>query len=57
MGPAPVAPKVDTAWKGITTATATVGAVAGANAIIQSSVFFLLLPVWAVPVFAATLRL
>src|ERR1700689_3023167 len=55
IGPAISAPVTLKPWNGTLTATATVGSVAGANAIIQSSVSFVrLLPTWAVPVLAAT---
>jgi hypothetical protein len=41
-------------WSGRTTATAMEGLAAGAKAIIQSSVWGVVVPVWAVPVLAAT---
>src|ERR1035437_1787888 len=56
-GPVTVAPVSLTGWLGTTTATATVGSLAGAKAIIQSLVSDAFGPVSAVPVFAATFQL
>src|SRR6202034_3193791 len=54
IGPATSAPVSEVGWRGTSTATATLGSLAGANPIIQSLVLFAPLPVWAVPVFTAT---
>ena len=56
-GPDTWAPVSFPGWFGTTTATATFGLLAGANAIIQSLVFVALGPVSAVPVLAATFQL
>ena len=54
IGPAILAPVNVVACSGTTTAIATVGLLAGANPIIQSTVFWAAFPTWAVPVFTAT---
>src|ERR1035437_4786903 len=56
-GPETVAPVSLPGWLGTTTATATVGSLAGAKAIIQSLVSDAFGPVSAVPVLAATFQL
>jgi len=53
IGPAIDAPEAVRAWSGTTTAMATTGSYAGANPIIQSVVFVLPTPAWAVPVLTA----
>ena len=53
IGPAMDAPDADRAWYGTATAIATTGSLAGARPIIQSVVFVLPGPAWAVPVFTA----